>query len=55
MPEGSTVVVDRGLAYAENIAEIRQRKSQLSGYKSNKFNWLGKCGSGSCDFDSPNA
>ena len=26
MPEGSTVVVDRGLAYAENLAEIRQRK-----------------------------
>ncbi len=26
MPEGSTVVVDRGMAYAENLAEIRQRK-----------------------------
>jgi transposase len=26
LPEGSTVVVDRGLAYAENLAEIRQRK-----------------------------
>jgi transposase len=26
MPEGSTVVVDRGMAYADNIAEIRQRK-----------------------------
>jgi transposase len=26
MPEGSTVVVDRGIAYAENIVEIRQRK-----------------------------
>ena len=26
LPEGSTVVVDRGMAYAENIAEIRQRK-----------------------------
>jgi transposase len=26
MPEGSTVVVDRGLAYAANLAEIRQRK-----------------------------
>jgi len=26
LPEGSTVVVDRGLAYAENIAEIKARK-----------------------------
>ena len=26
LPEGSTVVVDRGMAYAENLAEIRQRK-----------------------------
>jgi hypothetical protein len=29
-------------------------RSQLSGYKSNRFNWLGKGGSGSCDFDSLN-
>ena len=28
--------------------------SQLSGYKSNRFNWLEKDGSGSCDFDSLN-
>jgi transposase len=26
LPEGSTVVVDRGMAYAENIAEIKARK-----------------------------
>jgi transposase len=26
LPEGSTVVVDRGLAYRENLVEIRQRK-----------------------------
>src|SRR5882757_10991001 len=26
LPEGSTVVVDRGLAYAENLQEIRDRK-----------------------------
>src|SRR5436190_256376 len=25
LPEGSTVVVDRGMAYAENLAEIRER------------------------------
>jgi hypothetical protein len=35
--------------------DYSHRKAQLSGYKSNKFNWLGKGGSGSCDFDSPNA
>jgi 2-polyprenyl-6-methoxyphenol hydroxylase-like FAD-dependent oxidoreductase len=29
--------------------------TQLSGYKSNKFNWLGDGGSGSCGFDSPSA
>ena len=26
LPEGSTVVVDRGMAFAENIAELRRRK-----------------------------
>lgn len=26
LPEGSTVVVDRGMAYAENLTEIRERK-----------------------------
>ena len=26
LPEGSTIVVDRGMAFAENIAELRQRK-----------------------------
>jgi transposase len=26
LPEGSTIVVDRGMAYAENIAELRRRK-----------------------------
>jgi transposase len=26
LPEGSTVVVDRGMAYAENLVEIRERK-----------------------------
>jgi transposase len=26
LPEGSTIVVDRGMAYAENIAEIKARK-----------------------------
>ena len=26
LPEGSTIVVDRGMAYADNLAEIRQRK-----------------------------
>ncbi len=25
LPEGSTIVVDRGMAFAENIAEIRRR------------------------------
>ena len=25
LPEGSTVVVDRGMAHAENLAEIRRR------------------------------
>ena len=26
LPEGSTIVVDRGMAFAENIAELRWRK-----------------------------
>jgi transposase len=26
LPEGATIVVDRGMAYAENIAELQQRK-----------------------------
>ena len=26
LPEGSTIVVDRGMAFAENIAELRRRK-----------------------------
>jgi transposase len=26
LPEGATIVVDRGMAYAENIAELRRRK-----------------------------
>ncbi len=26
LPEGATIVVDRGMAYAENIAEVRRRK-----------------------------
>jgi hypothetical protein len=30
-------------------------KSQLSGYKSNRFNWLGNCSPESCDFSSLNA
>ena len=33
---------------------IAHAMPQLSGYKSNRFNWLEKDGSGSCDFDSLN-
>jgi transposase len=42
MAEGSTVVVDRGLAYAENIAEIRQRKYHyvVAGRQPERDNWL---------------
>jgi hypothetical protein len=44
-------------ALARTTRRSRQElvESQLSGYKSNRFNWLGNDGSGSCDFDSLNA
>jgi hypothetical protein len=34
---------------------IKGQKSQLSGYKSNRFNWLEKGDAGSCGFGSLNA
>jgi transposase len=42
MPEGSTVVVDRGMAYPENLAEIRQRKHHyvVAGRQPERHNWL---------------
>jgi transposase len=42
MPEGSTVVVDRGIAYAENLAEVRQRKHHyvVAGRQPERDNWL---------------
>jgi transposase len=42
MPEGSTVVVDRGLAYAENIAEIKKRKHHyvIAGRQPERDEWL---------------
>ena len=42
MPEGSTVVVDRGIAYPENLAEIRQRKHHyvVAAPQPERDNWL---------------
>jgi transposase len=42
MPEGSTVVVDRGIAYPENIAEICQRKHHyvVAARQPERDNWL---------------
>jgi transposase len=42
MPEGSTVVVDRGIAYAENIAEIQKRKHHyvIAGRQPERDEWL---------------
>jgi transposase len=42
MPEGSTVVVDRGMAYAENIAEIQKRKHHyvIAGRQPERDEWL---------------
>ena len=42
MPEGSTVVVDRGMAYAENLVEIRQRKHHyvVAARQPERDNWL---------------
>ena len=42
MPEGSTVVVDRGMAYAENIAEIIKRKHHyvIAGRQPERDEWL---------------
>jgi transposase len=42
MPEGSTVVVDRGMAYAENLTEIRQRKHHyvVAARQPERDNWL---------------
>jgi transposase len=42
MPEGSTVVVDRGMAYTENIAEIKKRKHHyvIAGRQPERDEWL---------------
>ncbi len=42
LPEGSTVVVDRGMAYVENLGEIRQRKLHyvVAGRQPERDNWL---------------
>src|SRR6202453_4876953 len=42
MAEGSTVVVDRGMAYAENIAEIKKRKHHyvIAGRQPERDEWL---------------
>ena len=42
MPEGSTVVVDRGIAYAENLAEIQKRKHHyvVAARQPERDNWL---------------
>jgi transposase len=42
MPEGSTVVVDRGIAYVENLAEIRKRKYHyvVAARQPERDNWL---------------
>jgi transposase len=42
MPEGSTVVVDRGMAYVENIAEIKKRKYHyvIAGRQPERDEWL---------------
>jgi transposase len=42
MPEGSTVVVDRGVAYRENLLEIRQRKQHyvVAGRQPERDSWL---------------
>ena len=42
MPEGSTVVVDRGMAYAENVAEIQKRKHHyvIAGRQPERDEWL---------------
>jgi transposase len=42
MAEGSTVVVDRGMAYAENIAEIKKRKHHyvIAGRQPERDQWL---------------
>jgi hypothetical protein len=39
------------------VERIMQKNhgTQVSGYKSNRFNWLGSGGSGSCGFSSRNA
>ena len=42
MAEGATVVVDRGLAYAENLAELRERKLHyvVAARQSERDQWL---------------
>jgi transposase len=42
LPAGSTVVVDRGLAYADNLAEIRQRQLHyvVAGRHPDRDSWL---------------
>ena len=42
MPEGSTVVVDRGMAYAENLEEIQKRKLHyvIAGRQPERDEWL---------------
>jgi transposase len=42
MPEGSTVVVDRGMAYAENLEEIKKRKHHyvIAGRQPERDEWL---------------
>jgi IS4 transposase len=44
LPEGATVVVDRGLAYAENLAELRSRKLHyvLAARQAERDRWLGE-------------
>ena len=42
MPEGSTIVVDRGMAYAENLEEIKKRKHHyvIAGRQPERDEWL---------------
>ena len=44
LSEGATVVVDRGLAYAENLAELRARKLHyvVAARQSERDQWLGE-------------
>ena len=46
LPEGSTIVVDRGMAYAENIAEIKARKLHylVASRQPERTRWLAEFG-----------